>query len=270
MKRTNLAKLAIVALAFLALGVMLPVKSASALSCTGGCTGYELDSDVPITIGMDTIVDETATVNTTDVNLGTIGIHQAKSGAGTASITLSTAGVITDTSAQSLANPQTTARIVSEPSGVAPVVGQVAVTAAFPNSLIYEHYENVVDLTCSGGVGTTPCNTAATAQGTYGSSALQAGPYVAPTLHITHIFDDIAAGGTGGTGTAGNGLDSNGAATTTVSGDWTPGSHTDGIAICLVGGTATWDIGITIATVAGIPYYASGVYTGSFDITLSY
>lgn len=107
---------------------------------------------------------------------------------------------------------------------------QVVLTAAFPTTDIYATYSNPVDLNC----------------------ALCA---LSPDFTLVDVLDDMdnPNGGAGpGTGVAAGTLAGDGQATTDAN------------------GALTWNIGVTIETIASANYYETGAYAGSFDMILSY
>lgn len=78
------------------------------------------------------------------------------------------------------------------------------------------------------------------------------------TFTITHLLDNLNAPDTGVAGTAGNWDIGGGAGTI------------QGIGTTTAGGSLVFHIGGSIRTTASNAVYANGVYTGSFNVTLSY
>ncbi len=226
MKLNKISKLAAIS------AVALGLASTAAHAAPNNIPAYELDSDVPIVIEVTAEVDQAVSVQTTDVVLGQIGIHQDKSVGGTAVATLSLApdGTVVDT-------PTGLARLISnqEAANTAAITAAtVQIGGAFPGEVIYTHYEDPVDLVCT--VGACSSNTGN------------------PVLKLTSVTDGLGA-----------------AATTTAGTFGTAGSLTaDGTGTTSVTGDLDFTIGVSIATVPGAAYYASGTYTGSFEMTLSY
>ncbi len=226
MKLNTITKLAAVS------AVALGLASGAAQAAPNNIVGYELDSDAPITIEVTAEVDQAVNVDTTDVVLGQIGIHQDKSVGGTAVATLSLApdGTMVDTPlglARLISNQDVANTGIIEPA-------TVAIAGAFPAEVIYTHYTNPQNLAC-----------------TAGACLANAGN---PALELTGVTDGLGAALTttaGVFGTAGT-LLVDGTGTTSGTGD------------------LDFTIGVTIATIPGPVYYASGTYTGSFDMTLSY
>ena len=213
--------------------VALGLASTAVQAAPNNIAAYELDSDTPITIEVVAEVDQAVSVATTDVALGQIGIHQDKSvgGTGVATLALAPDGTVVDT-------PLGTARLISNQEAanllaIAPATVQIG--GAFPNEIIYTHYSNPVNLVCTAGA----------------ACLANAGN---PALALTGVTDGLGAAVTTTTGTFGTAgtLIADGTGTTSAAGD------------------LDFTIGVTIATIPGPTYYASGTYTGSFDMTLSY
>lgn len=146
-------------------------------------------------------------------------------------------------------DPIQTATLVMAPSGVitqslagparfvADSVGNLAatvtLTAAFPNTAIFVDYQTPVDLAC----------------GACGAS---------PKLTLIKVTDNLNAPTLGVGGVA------------TVLDVLVPGNTVEGNGTTTAGGALTWAIGASIRTVASVNPYATALYTGSFDMVLSY
>ncbi len=267
MNLTNLTKMAVIGAFALGLAVYVSPSKADDFTTAGP---YELDSDNPITIVVGAQVNELVQVQTTEMKFGVIGIHQDKTTNTKATLVMDpTDGTLTDSSAGA------DARIVADTdTGVSflPAAASVAITGAFPAAVIYVHYQNVIDLTCDGLKPSSSNNTDTCAQSPLETAGVS-GAYTPPTLLLTSIVDDLdtlsnttnSDGGTVGTagsitcatGGAGSCTEVDGKATTEASSDTTPGS-------------LTFSLGGTISTDGTTSYYASGLYTGSFDVTMSY
>lgn len=106
----------------------------------------------------------------------------------------------------------------------------ITLTGAFPSTDIYVNYDPNADLDC------VPC--------------VNSG-----VITLTDVTDDLGAGGPAsgiGTGVAAGNFATEGQATTDAN------------------GALTWNIGVTLTTVASANYYETGAYVGSFDMNLSY
>jgi hypothetical protein len=124
------------------------------------------------------------------------------------------------------------ARFVSD--GVGKAAATVTLTAAFPSTDIYVDYNTPVNLSC----------------------ALCVGP--PPVLNLIKVTDNLNAPPTGVGHTA------------TLLDVLVPGNTVEGRGTTTAGGALTWDIGATIRTTPSATYYSTGLYTGSFDMILSY
>jgi hypothetical protein len=191
---------------------------------------YELDSGTPINILATANMLETVTENVTqNAHFGTVGVHQDP--VAVATLTLSTAGVLTATSTNAAL-----ARIVIDTGGAqAPQGAIIAITGAFPTTNIYSTYTAPANLHCGG------------------CSGLQ------PDFLLFDVTDDMGAPVPNNTLGPGTGV---------TSGDQQ--AAISGEELTSIGGAASFAIGAVIKTIPGAHYYESGVYTGNVNLTLSY
>ena len=203
---------------------------------------FTLSSGSPVSLPFSARINETVQVQTTSISFGTIGIHQVTGSKAT--LRIAPDGQLTDS------HGGTDARIVTESGSVGVHAATVDIQGAFPGTVIYAHYENIVDLTCGSGT----CTDVTLRQRGVSST------YSAPTLLITEIQDDLDH--LGNSGEHGAGLSA---------GSWqSGGTSVDGQGRTDSQGQLTFSIGATISTDGASQYYASGMYNGSFDMTLSY
>jgi hypothetical protein len=230
---------------------------------------YELNSDIPLTIHVSATVAESVDVTTSNMHLGHIGVFQDESvgGNSVATLLMDPDNTIHDTPLENRAS-----RLISK-AATGQAAASVDVTGAFPGAMVYEHFENFVDLICS--VGT--CLSVNTPQGTkdqdathikYGTYNGHTGAnYVAPQFKLLGLHDSISAW------VAGDVHGADGGGFTQQQGVYdqvTPANNKDGEGITDNTGELKWHIGAKIGTEPGSTYYASGTYSGSFDIILSY